>query len=332
VTPAGTLLLSREDVAELLTLEECIRAVEEAFRLQGEGRTRPPAILEFPCGEGGFHIKAAGIDVGRPFYAVKINGNFPRNRERFGLPTIQGVVALFDAASGFPLALLDSIEITKLRTGAATAVAAKFLARPDSRVAAVCGCGTQGRVQLAALARVLPIGKALVSDSDRAVAERFAREVARELGFPIEVAADCADAVRRSDVAVTCTPSSRAFLRREDVRAGAFVAAVGADSPAKRELEGGVLASGKIVVDSLTQCAEIGELHHALEEGAVRRSAVHAELSEIVAGSKPGRQSPDEIIVFDSTGIALEDAAAAALIFQKASAGGYGRLWSIAPA
>ena len=325
-----TLLLSRSDVAELLTLDECIAAVEDAFRRQGEGRTSPPAILGYPSGSGGFHLKAARLDLARPYFAVKINGNFPFNRQRFGLPTIQGILLLQDAEDGRPLAIMDSIEITKLRTAAATAVAARSMARPDSRIAALCGCGTQGPVQLRALARVLPLERALVFDTDRAAAERLAAELGGELGFGVEVAGSPAEAVRASDVAVTCTSSRRALISREDVRAGAFVAAVGADAPEKRELSGSLLAAARVVADSLSQCIEIGELHHAVEEGALAAGDVHAELAEVVAGRKPGRVSRDEITVFDSTGVALEDAAAAVRVFERAVREGRGVAWCVA--
>jgi ornithine cyclodeaminase/alanine dehydrogenase len=152
----ATLFLTRSEVASLLGLAECIDGVEEAFRLHAEGQSLPPGVLETLTGDGGFHIKAAGLRLpGGSYFAAKVNGNFPLNRERFGLPTIQGVVVLCDAERGWPLAVMDSMELTALRTAAATGVAARYLARPDSKVATVCGCGVQGRVQLLALARVL---------------------------------------------------------------------------------------------------------------------------------------------------------------------------------
>ena len=319
----GTLLLTRRDVADLLDLDDCIAAVEEAFRLEGEERTPRPGILSYPVGRGGFHIKMAALSLSRPYFAAKVNGNFSANPERFGLPAIQGVIVLCDAENGYPLALMDSIEITILRTGAATAVAAKFLARPDSTVVTICGCGNQGRVQLRALARVLPIEKVFAYDARAEAAEIFARDMA-SLGVEIVVVAEPGRAVRSSDVCVTCTPSRRPFLRRGEISPGSFLAAVGADAAEKGELDPALLASAMLVVDSLEQCATIGELHHALEEGLLARSAVHAELSEIVAGKRPGRRSPEEIAIFDSTGTALEDAAAAALVYERAVRAGRG--------
>ncbi len=316
--PQGTVLLKRQDIAALLTLEDCIASVEQAFRLHGEGRTPPPGILGFHSHGGAFHLKAGLLELASPYFAVKANGNFFQNRRRFGMPNIQGIIALYDGENGYPLALMDSIEITILRTGAATAVAAKHLARPDSRVATICGCGNQGHIQLRALKKVLPLERAFAFDDDPGQAQRFAVELSGELRMEVKAVNRLADAVRQSDVCVTCTPSREPFLYRGDVAPGTYLAAVGADSPEKQELDPALLASSKIVVDILEQCATAGELHHALEKGVVNRADVHAELGEVVAGCKPGRTSEKEIVIFDSTGTALQDAAAAAAVYEKA--------------
>jgi alanine dehydrogenase len=327
LTSSETILLSRKDVVALLSLDDCIAAVENAFRAAGQGRAEPSGILGFPSGEGGFHVKAALLGVSRPYFAAKLNGNFRQNRERFGLPTIQGVIALFDGENGRPLAIMDSIEITLLRTAAATAVAAKFLARPDSRVALVCGCGAQGRVQIQALTRVLPVSRVYVYDSNLLAAERFSHELAPTLGLEITPTAEPGSPLRQSDVCVTCTTSRRAFIRDEDVPPGLFIAAVGADSPDKQELDPTILTRARLVVDSLAQCATIGELHHALEVGMNGLPLEAAELAKVVVGAKPGRQSPEEVTVFDSTGIALEDVAAAAAVYERAIDTDRGQLW-----
>ncbi len=316
--PDGTLLLRRVDVAELLTTGEYIAAVEQVFRLQGEGKTEPPGVLGVHARDGGFHIKAGLLELSRPYFAAKTNANFPQNVRRFGLPLIQGVIVLCDAENGYPLALMDSIEITIQRTGAATAVAAKYLARPDAKVVTVCGCGNQGRISLRALKQVLPLEKALAYDQDEAQARRFAAELAEELRIEVEVAGELEKAARQSDIVVTCTPSRQAFLTRDSVSPGTFVAAVGADSPDKQELEPALTAGSKIVCDLIEQCAALGELHHALDAGLVTRERVHAELGEVVAGVKPGRASAEEVIVFDSTGMALQDVVSAAAVYEKA--------------
>jgi ornithine cyclodeaminase/alanine dehydrogenase-like protein (mu-crystallin family) len=320
-----TLVLTRAEVQALLGFDECIAAVEAAFRLHAEGRSLAPGVLAVRARDGGFHIKAAGLELDRLYFAAKTNANFPDNPARRGLPAIQGVVVLCDAADGRLLAVMDSIEVTLRRTAAATAVAAKWLARPGSEAVTVCGCGRQGRAHLRALARVLPLRRAFAFDEDAAAARAFAGELAAELGIDVTAVTDLAAALRASDACVTCTPSRRPFLLREHVRPGTFVAAVGADSPDKQELHPVLLAAAVVVPDVLDQCASIGELHHALEAGAMTRQGVHAELAEVVTGRKPGRRSPEEITIFDSTGTALEDVAAAAVVYEKALAAGIGR-------
>lgn len=321
----GTLLLQRREVAALLDLDECIQAVEDAFRLHAEGNSLPPGVLSAYVPGGGFHVKAAGLKLERPYFAAKFNGNFPGNMLRFGLPNIQGVILLCDAENGSPLALMDSIEITIQRTAAATAVATRRLARPESAVLTLCGCGNQGRAHLRALARVLPLKRAFAWDADAARAQAFAREFSGRLGADVHAVEQPSAAVRQSDVCVTCTSARGWFLAREDVRPGTFVAAVGADSPDKQEIEPPLMAASKVVVDSLVQCAEFGELHHALAAGVVARDSVWAELADVVAGRKPGRTAPDEITLFDSTGVALEDVAAALAVYRRALREGAGR-------
>lgn len=319
-----TLVLTRRDVQGLLGFDECITAVESAFRLHAEGRSLPPGVLGIRAPAGGFHIKAAGLELGRFYFAAKTNANFSSNPKQHNLPAIQGVIVLCDAENGCPLAVMDSMEVTTRRTAAATAVAAKWLARRDANTVTICGCGIQGRAQLVALSRVLPIRRAYAFDIDAAAAGRYASDLAAELGIEVTPVTDLVEALRHSDVCVTCTPSRRAFLRREDVRPGTFVAAVGADSSDKHELEPTLMAAATVVVDLLQQCASIGDLHHALETGAMTRDRVHAELGELVAGRQPGRRSDAEITIFDSTGTALQDVAAAAMVFERAVAAGVG--------
>ena len=319
-----TLVLSRSDVLDLLSLRDCIDAVERAFRLHAEGHSLGPGVLSVPASGGGFHIKAAGLVGERSYFAAKTNANFSDNPRRWGLPTIQGTIVLADATNGTPLAIMDSGSVTALRTGAATAVAAKFLARPDARTATIVGCGVQGELQLAAITTVLPLQRILLVDIDHARAEDLAARAGAKHGVRVEPTKELRAALQESDVCVTCTTSRRAFLGASDVAPGTFVAAVGADNPEKQELEPTLLASATLVVDVLDQCAEIGELHHALRAGVLTRERVHGELADVVVGRRPGRTSRQEITIFDSSGTALQDVAAAIAVYEKASASGRG--------
>ena len=324
--PNGTLLLTREDVASILTIDDCIAAVERAFKLYGEGRTSPPGVLGVPARDGGFHLKAGVLELERPYFAAKVNANFPQNSKRFGLPLIQGVILLCDADNGYPLAVMDSIEITIQRTGAGTAVAARYLARPDSETLTICGCGNQGRVSVRALRKLFPLRTVFAHDIDTVQAERLARELSSETGLNIEAVQDLESAVRRSDIVATCTPAHQFFLKSNWIRPGTFVAAVGADNEHKQELEPTLLSENKTIVDVLDQAASIGDLHHALDAKLMMKSDVYAELGEVVAGRKRGRTAGHEIIVFDSTGMALQDVIVAAAVYQRAGEQGLGEL------
>jgi alanine dehydrogenase len=320
-----TLLLTRSDVASLLTVADCISAVEHAFKLYGEGRTSPPGILGADARDGGFHIKAGILELDRSYFAAKVNANFPQNRRHFNLPLIQGVIVLCDAENGYPLAVMDSIEITIQRTGAATAVAAKYLANADAKVLTICGCGNQGRVSLRALSHLFSFDSVFAYDIDCEQARSFATELSAETGLRINTVQEFAAAVNESHIVVTCTPANHFFLKSEHVPAGAFVAAVGADSEGKQELDPALLSQNKVVVDVLNQCAAIGELHHALKANTMTRENVHSELGEVVAGLRPARTSSDEIIIFDSTGMALQDVIVAAEVYNKAVSKGLGK-------
>ncbi|HYC61358.1 MAG TPA: ornithine cyclodeaminase family protein [Thermoanaerobaculia bacterium] len=297
------LVLSAQDVRALLTIDECIAAVEDAFRARAIG----PASLSLHVDGGAFHVKAAAIDKA---FAVKVNGNFFDNPAR-GLPRIQGVVMFADATNGRPLAILDSIAITILRTGAATAVATKYLARRDARTLLICGCGLQGRISIESIRRVRDIGELLLFDVDRPRAESLARDSGGTV----------VDSIVPADIIVTCTPSRRAFLG--DAPPGAFIAAVGADSSEKQELEPALMASSTVIVDDLAQCASFGDLRGAIAARAMTERDVRGTLADVVAG-RITRRSDEEVVIFDSTGTALQDVAATAIVYARALALGVG--------
>ncbi len=325
---AGTLLLSRSDVERLLTPDACIDAVEDAFRQHALGKAPSPGILGFHAQDGSFHIKAALLTLDQPYFAAKTNANFPRNGALHGLPTIQGVVVLCDAVKGLPLAVMDSMAITALRTAAATAVAAKYLARQDGETVLICGSGGQAPAQLRALLRVRSPARVFAYDQDKGKAQAFAAALGGETTLPITPVADLPQAIAASDIVVTCTTARRYFVAREMVRPGTFVAGIGADNESKQELDPLLLARSKVVTDITEQCSAFGDLHHAIAAGAMSRTDVHAELGEIVAGLKPGRTSDEEIIVFDSSGTALQDVAAAVAVYRRALEHGEGTRFS----
>jgi alanine dehydrogenase len=321
---SGTLLLSRDDVERLLTPDACIAAVEDAFRQLANGTAPPPGILGMHAGDGSFHVKAGFLQGDRLYFAAKLNANFPQNAARHGLPTIQGAVILSDAGNGTPLAIMDSISITALRTAAATAVAAKHLARQEVATALICGCGGQAAAQLRALLCVRKPRQVLAYDQDASKAAAFAISLGKELAIPIVPVTNLAGAVRQSEIVVTCTTARRFFIRREMVRPGTFIAAVGADNEDKQEIDPLLMAQATVVTDLTEQACRIGDLHHAIAAGAMTAAKVYAELGEVASGGKRGRTSADEIVVFDSTGTGLQDVAAAIAVYRHALNAGAG--------
>ena len=310
------LQFSAADVGRLLTPRACIDAVEAAFRQLAQGGLPAPGILGLHAGEGGFHIKAALLQADRPYFAAKVNANFPGNPGR-GLPTIQGIVYLCDAANGSPLAVMDSGAITALRTAAASAVAAKHLALRACDSALICGCGAQALAQVRALLEVRQPKRWLAYDRDAARAAAFAAAASAGLGIEMAPTTDLRHAVGESRIVITCTTAQRFIIALEMVRPGTFIAAVGADSENKQEIDPRLMADANVVTDLTAQAAAIGDLHHAIEAGAMKAGDVHAELADLVAGRRPGRSNDEEIFVFDSTGTGLQDVAAAIAAYRS---------------
>jgi len=322
-------VLSQSDLRAVMAFGDYVEAVADGFRQLAEGGSEAPVPLHMSARHGSFHVKAATLARGSGYVAVKINGNFPDNRTRNGLPTIQGTVFLADAGNGRPLALLDSMEITLQRTGAATAVAARHLARPDSRTATICGCGTQGPIQLIALRHALDLRRVFAWDIDPRAAQRFAERMAAETGLDVRAVETLSEASLSSDVIVTCTAANAPFLGIDDVRPGTFIAAVGADNPHKSEIHPALMARARVVVDVLEQSVVMGDLHHAIAAGTMTAGDVHAELGAIVAGLRHGRQTAEEITLFDSSGTGAQDVAAAAHAYERARARGIGTLCAL---
>jgi alanine dehydrogenase len=326
----GVLILPRAEAERLMDFPGYVDAVAAGLHAAAEGGAVAPPALSIKLEDGSFHAKGGALLMGERLYvAIKSNGNFPGNPARRGLPTVQGTIYLADGRNGQPLAIMDSIGITVARTGAATAVAARHLARSDARRVLVCGAGVQGRIQLEAVKYACPIERALAFDIDGDAAASLAQSMTAKLRIPVIATSDLG-AARDCDVIVTCTSSRRAFLMPDNVRPGTFIAAVGADNSDKQEIDPALFPRSLVVVDSLEQAAELGDLHHALTAGTFARERVHASLAEIAAGQKPGRRGADEIILFDSTGLGLYDVAAAARLYERAIERGIGMRVSLA--
>jgi alanine dehydrogenase len=300
-------------------------AVEEAFKLFAEKKTSAPKVLSLHAQNGGLHVKAGIMNLNSNYIVAKMNSNFPGNPQQRNLPTIQGAIAVFNADNGALLSLLDSIEITIIRTGAATGVAAKYLSRTDSKAITICGCGNQGLISIEAISVHRDLTDIFLFDTNPSQAEKLRLQLQRKnSNWNISCVEDLILATKKSDIIVTCTPSKTPILNLNDVSAGTFIAAVGTDNEDKNEIAPELIAASKLVVDLTEQSIAFGDLHHAIEKGFVTKDHVHSELGEIIAGQKRGRENADEIIVFDSTGTALQDVAAAAIVFESAVKKGLG--------
>ena len=321
-----TLLLTRSDLSPLLTSHDYIKGIEYAFRQYGEGHSFGNSMIHGDTpSDLEFHIKAGGLLwKGKPYFALKANGSSFQNRKLRGLPNILGVIILFDGESGFPLAIMESTELTRQRTAAGTVVALKFLAPADTRRLLLCGCGLQGRTHMEYLKEVLPLDEVFVYDLQRDVGLEFAQKMELKLGIPVHFVPDVLPEASRCKLIVTCTPSKTPYLKASDIRAGTTIAAVGADSPDKQELDPHLLKRNKVVVDILSQCTAAGELHHAILAGLVTEEDIHAEIGDVVAGKKPGRETADEVIIYKATGTAIQDTAAAIMVYEKATASNVG--------
>ncbi|HEY7640707.1 MAG TPA: ornithine cyclodeaminase family protein [Steroidobacteraceae bacterium] len=315
------LLLSRSAISGLATTRDYLAAMQAAFSELAQGRFEVPQVAHVPGVGGMFHIKSAQRGGSPALAAIKVNGNFPENVARRGLPTIQGFVALLDADCGCVLALMDSIEITARRTAAATALAAKYLAKPGSRRLAMVGCGVQARYHVEALLDVAPIESVAFCDPRAEAADAFTVWI-RGLDLQARRSSDPRAAVRGADIVVTVTTSTKPLLALADIDAGTFVAGVGADNPSKHELGPDLLRASRVVVDSLAQAATMGDLHHAIESGTMTAADVDGDLADLAADRLAGRGDAAERWVFDSTGLSIQDLAAAAMIYERARAAG----------
>jgi len=321
----ATLLLDGRDVRRTLERAALLEAIEAAFVRFDRGEIALGPTLHIAGEGGGFHAKSAFARVAPRRAAMKLNGNFPDNPRRHGLPTVQGFVALVDLERGTLLALVDSIAVTALRTAAVSAMAARRLARRNSRVLSLIGCGVQAREHLVFMKSLFPLAAARLVDRERGAAEALAREAAA-LGLSVECAGSPREAAAGADIVVTSTPSRVALLDADDVGPGTFVAAVGADNPEKNEIAPALLARSRVVVDSLDAARAGGDLRAALEAGVMTERDVHGELPALVSGRLPGREDDRSITVFDSTGLGVADWAAANLAYEAARGAADARL------
>ena len=314
------LVLNKEEIESVITIDEAIEAVEEGFKALSSGK----AVIPFPVAlqvashSGDVHIKPGYIE-GYDTYTIKIASGFYEN-PKSGLPASHGMLLLFDSRTGFPVCFeVDQCYLTDLRTAAAGAVAARALARKSVDRVAVIGTGTQARFQIKALSKVRRFRELSVWGRRPEQVEKYIADMKDQVDADMVAAASVEEAVRGSDIVVTATMSSTPLVKASWLNEGMHITAMGSDSPEKQELESAVLGrADKIVVDSLRQCMSLGELHHAVEDGTISEKDVHAELGEVLLGRRSGRESDREITVADLTGTAVQDVVTSQIVYERA--------------
>jgi ornithine cyclodeaminase len=315
-------IIEEQEVRAAVGPAEALAAAERAFRALGNGTAVQPAPLglDVPPVAGEVHVKGAYL-TGSPIFALKVATGFYQNATR-GLPSGAGLFLIFDATTGFPLALLrENGYLTDLRTGAAGALAARHLAPERVGTVAVLGSGIQARLQLRCLRLVRRFDAVRAWSPTREHLERYCAEMERELGVPVRPAEGAEQTVRGADLVITTTPSRRPLVQAHWLAPSATVIAVGSDGPEKQELSAECLARAtKVVADRTSQCVMLGEIHHAVDAALLDPARVYAELGEIVIGKKPGRQAA-ELIVCDLTGVGAQDAAIAEAAWRRLGGG-----------
>lgn len=313
--------MSEQEVIELLQIDEVMEAVENVFREKALGYAQmPPKVyLDFAKYNGDVRAMPAyleRLDVA----SVKIVNSHPDNPRKFSMPTVSATVFLLDPRNGALLSIMGGNSITAMRTASAGGIAAKYLANRNSKTAGFIGAGVQARAQLLALLQVFPnLEEIRVCDISPKAAEAFASEAKnRAAQCKIVVVGNEEETVHEADVVVTTTPSKKPLVFDAWVSEGTHFNCIGADAPLKEELDPAILKRAKIVVDDWAQASHSGEINVPFSQGVLSRKDVWAELGEIVAGTKPARTSKKEITVFDSTGLAIQDAAAVELVYRKA--------------
>ena len=321
------LILTRHEVESLLAMPDAIGAVEEGFRQLAAGAVEmPQRLVTTVTPHNGIHLSMPAFVAGDPgTLTIKVVTVYNDNRAAYDLPTIHAVLLLHDARTGKPLALMDAEHLTAMRTGAVSGVATRYLARPDAGVVTLFGAGVQAGPQLLAMAAVRPIRQAYVvalGDS-----RAFAAQMAAELGIPVGVTDDVRAAVAAADIICTATNSPTPLFDGGWLRPGTHINAIGAYTKTTRELDSETVRRSRVIVDRRQAAqAEAGEIVIPTQEGAIGPEHVAGELAEVVTGALAGRRSTDEITLFKSVGLALQDAMAAALVYQRAIDAGIGQI------
>jgi alanine dehydrogenase len=321
-----TLLLTKNDVGRLIGMTEVIGAVEEAYKAFSSDQVEQPDYIgiHLPSRRGEIDFKLGYYKVAEIISMKAHSGGFTNNPVEHGVPNSMGTILLFDARSCALICIMDGSLITGLRTGAAGAVSVKALARKNARTIASIGTGNQARMQIRAINEILKIEEIHAWDRTHETSSKYKADIEREFGIPVTVASSKKEAVERADILITTTRGKGPLVEAEWVKPGTHIVAIGTDQRGKQELDPELFRNAKIFVDSLSQCTEKGETWHPLNKNIITKDDIHGEIGEVLLGRKPGRESDNEITIFDSTGMAIQDNTTANKIYQNAIANNVG--------
>lgn len=321
-----TLLLNKDQVRQLISMKQVIGAVEDAYKAYSSDQVEQPDYIgiRLPAGRGEVDFKLS-YDKRAEFISMKAHsGGFTRNPEQHGVPNSMGTIMLFDARSCALVCVMDGSLLTGLRTGAAGAVSVKALARPNGRIVASIGTGAQARMQIRAIREIMQIEEIHAWSRTPSALSDYKTDIEREYAIPVIISPSKKDAVEKADIVITTTRGKGDLVQADWVKPGTHIIAIGTDQLGKQELHPELFRNAKTVVDSIRQCTQKGETWHPLQENIITQDDIHGEIGEVLLGLKPGRTSDDEITIFDSTGMAIQDNTTARTIFESARAANVG--------
>ncbi|WP_373414732.1 ornithine cyclodeaminase family protein [Ensifer aridi] len=321
-----TLLLKKDEVRRLIGMTEVIGAVEEAYKAFNSDQVEQPDYIgiDLPPPRGEIDFKLGYYKANEVISMKASSGGFIDNPTAHGVPNGMASIFLFDARSCALICVMDGSLILGLRTGASGAVSVKALARKDARKITSIGTGNQARMQIRAINEIMKIEEIHAWDSHPDTLSKYKTDIESEFGIPVIMANSKKEAVERADILITTTRGKGSLVEADWVKPGTHIVAIGTDQRGKQELDPEIFRNAKVVVDSISQCTEKGETWHPLNKNIIARDDIHGEIGEVLLGRKPGRESDDEITIFDSTGMAIQDNTTASKIYRNAIANNVG--------
>ncbi|ADG18526.1 Ornithine cyclodeaminase [Paraburkholderia atlantica] len=324
-----TLLLNQDEVGMLIDLDAVLEAVENGYKSFNSGKVIQPDFMCIvsPDTHEGIDFKG-GLDMDGGYISIKASSGGYKKNPQLGLPTGMNTVLLFDASTSVLKCIMDGTWITGCRTAAAGAISVKYLARENAEKLCIIGAGNQARRQLRAMIRVRNFTEILVWNASSEALDDYVREMTAETGLTISRCGTAEEAVREADVVVTATRARRGpVVKNQWLKPGTHIVAIGSDMPGKQELEVDIFKNAKIVNDSVELCVKYGDTCHAIQEGSIKQADIHAEIGEILLGKKAGRENQEEITIFDSVGMAIQDNVTVAMLYKSALEKGLGTFY-----